>query len=138
MATKMTTKKVNKELTAGLDTSLLELDAGVGNEEVGQEDLALPFLKLLQASSQKSIKQLKALGINASPGDVWNSVTNELYTDRKLRVIPSAYQRRFIEWTPRGDGTKNARKPPEVLKTTRIIRKAGHTWRTHITIICWC
>ena len=104
MATTMTKKNENTALTAGLDTSLLELDAGVGNEEVGQEDLALPFLKLLQASSQKSIKQLKALGINASPGDVWNTVTNELYTDRKLRVIPSAYQRRFIEWTPRGDG----------------------------------
>ena len=80
MATKMTKKNENKALTAGLDTALFELDAGVGNEEVGQEDLALPFLKLLQASSQKSIKQLKSLGISASPGDVWNTVTNEIYS----------------------------------------------------------
>ncbi len=104
MATTMTKKNSKKKLAPVMDTSLFELDAGAGNEEVGQEDLALPFLKLLQASSQKSIKQLKALGISASAGDVWNTVTNELYTDRKLRVIPSAYQRRFIEWTPRGDG----------------------------------
>jgi len=100
----MTKKRANKKLAPVMDTALFEQDAGVGNEEVGQEDLALPFLKLLQASSQKSLKQLKALGIDASPGDVWNTVTNEIYSDRKLRVIPAAYQRRFLEWTPRGDG----------------------------------
>ena len=104
MATTMTKKKSKKKLAPVMDTSLFELDAGAGNEEVGQEDLALPFLKLLQASSQKSIKQLTVLGINASPGDIWNTVTNEICSERKLRVIPSAYQRRFIEWTPRGDG----------------------------------
>jgi hypothetical protein len=104
MATTMTKKKADNKLAPVPDAILFEQDAGVGNEEVGEEDLALPFLKLLQASSQKTMKQLKALGIDASPGDVWNSVTNEIYSDRKLQVIPVAYQRRFIEWTPRGDG----------------------------------
>ena len=39
-------KKEEKEVVV-FDASMFEADAGAGNQNVGSDDLALPFLKLL-------------------------------------------------------------------------------------------
>ena len=79
----------------------LEQDAGVGFDGMTQEDYALPFLRLLTNTSPEVGEVDGAL-----PGMVFNSVTGELYDGKKgIAVIPCAYVRQYIEWTPRGQGS---------------------------------
>ena len=93
-----TKEKTNEIVT--FDASLFEQDAGAGLENVGQEDLALPFLKVL-SRQDPTLDDLE----NAKAGDIYNTVTGEVYKGKDgVRVIPCAYQRRFIEWAPRGSG----------------------------------
>ena len=83
------------------DPSMFEADAGTGLENMGQEDLALPFLKILGGMS----KELDDLD-DAKKGDIYNTVSGGVYRGKEgIRVIPVSYQRRFIQWAPRGEGT---------------------------------
>mgnify|MGYP003133672879 FL=1 len=97
MANAVKTKENGK--VAVLNMDMFEQDAGAGLNNLGQEDLALPFLKVLSKLSDEldDIEGAKA-------GDVLNTVTNNIYKG-KLNVVPCAYQRRFIQWQPRGSGT---------------------------------
>lgn len=86
---------------AVVDMNMFEKDAGRGLENVGQEDLALPFLKVLSRQDPT----LDALD-GAKAGDIYNTVTGEFFSGKTgIKVIPCAYQRRFLEWMPRGQGT---------------------------------
>jgi hypothetical protein len=100
MATsKAVAKKENTELSV-LDISLFEADAGAGNENMGAEDLALPFLKILSG-----LDPVLDQNEEARKGDIYNTVSGQIYKGKEgIKVIPCAYQRRFIEWEPRGKG----------------------------------
>jgi hypothetical protein len=79
----------------------LESDAQAGFGQMSQEDLALPFLKILTNMSPE-IGEVEG----ASPGMLYNSVTGELYDGKKgVIVVPCAYVRQYIEWGPRGQGS---------------------------------
>jgi hypothetical protein len=81
--------------------NIFEQDASGGFEGMGQDDLALPFLRLLAANSPE-IGELEG----ALPGMIYNTVTGELHDGKSgITVIPCAYVRQYIEWTPRGQGT---------------------------------
>ena len=99
-----TSKKVATKKSSNVvqfDAAVFEADAGKGLENIGQEDLALPFIKIL-SGLDPILDDLE----KARKGDVYNTVTNAVYKGTNgLRVIPCAYQRRFIEWAPRGSGT---------------------------------
>jgi len=84
---------------ATLDMDMFEQDAGAGLSNLGTEDLALPFLKVLSKQSD----ELDDID-GAKAGDILNTVTNTLYKG-KINVVPCAYQRRFIQWQPRGTGS---------------------------------
>ena len=78
------------------DASMFEADAGLGLENIGQEDLALPFLKVL-SRQDPILDDLE----DAKAGDILNTVTNETFKGKDgILVIPCAYQRRFLEWAP--------------------------------------
>lgn len=100
MATsKAVAEKQTTELS--LDVNMFEQDAGM-LESMGQDDLALPFLKILSGLDPL----LDNEDIDARKGDIVNTVTNQVYKGKEgIRVIPCAYQRRFIMWSPRGSGT---------------------------------
>ena len=100
MSTKTVAKAGNNEV-AVFDAAMFEADAGRGMENMGQEDLALPFLKVLSGNDP-------VLDENetARKGDIYNTVTGAIFKGKDgVRVIPCAYQRRFIQWAPRGSGT---------------------------------
>jgi hypothetical protein len=105
-ANKMADKKnaVAEQKTAEIvqfDPSMFEADAGTGLENMGQEDLALPFLKILGGMSRE-LDDLE----DAKKGDIYNTVSGGVYKGKDgIRVVPVAYQRRFIQWAPRGEGT---------------------------------
>lgn len=78
-----------------------EQDAHAGFEGMGQDDFALPFLKLLTNTSPE-IGEIEG----ATPGAIMNTVTNQCYDGKKgVVVIPCAYVRQYIEWAPRGSGS---------------------------------
>jgi len=94
---------VEKEETAVaiFDVGMFEEDAGKGMENMGQEDLALPFLKVLSGNDPVLDEHE-----TARKGDIYNTVSGTIYKGKDgVRVIPCAYQRRFIQWAPRGTGS---------------------------------
>ena len=92
-------KKTSSEV-AQFDASMFEDDAGAGMENMGVDDLALPFLKIL-SGLDPILDELE----EARKGDLFNTVTNQIYKGKEgVRVIPCAYMRRFIVWAPRGSG----------------------------------
>jgi hypothetical protein len=83
------------------DASIFEADAGKGLENIGQEDLALPFIKIL-SGLDPVLDDLE----EARKGDIYNTVSSQVYKGKEgIHVVPCSYQRRFIEWAPRGSGT---------------------------------
>jgi len=101
MATKTAVAKKKEQNLTVFDSSIFEEDAGKGLENVGQEDLALPFVKVLSGNDPVLDENEEA-----RKGDIYNTVTGRIYKGKTgIRVIPCAYQRRFIQWAPRGSGT---------------------------------
>ena len=83
-----------------LATNLFEADANQGAQNISQEDLALPFLKILGQLSPEVNKRDGKYVEGAEPGKIINTVTNELFDD--IDVIPCHYKRQYIEWQDRG------------------------------------
>ena len=82
-------------------TSLFEADAKLGLENMDQDDLALPFLKLLQNSSDETKKKHSSYVDGAEPGMFYNTVTKKLYDGAKgIEVTPCFYKLTFPEWAP--------------------------------------
>jgi hypothetical protein len=99
---------MSNEVMAKKDTGSLALfgnDTAKGFENMTQEDLALPFLRILgQLSPQVTEGDAKYVS-NAKPGMIYNTVTSELYDGKKgIKVIPCYYKKDFPEWSDRGDG----------------------------------
>ena len=83
-----------------LATNIFEADADKGAQNISQEDLALPFLKILGQLSPEVNKTHGKYVEGAEPGKIINTVTNELYD--KISVVPCHYKRQYIEWQDRG------------------------------------
>lgn len=99
--------EVAKKQEAGaLATNLFEADAHQGTQNMSQDDLALPFLKVLGQLSPEVNKVHARYVEGAEPGMIINSVTNQLYDGAKgIDVLPVFYERKLIEWQDRGAGT---------------------------------
>jgi len=93
-----------KEEAGALATNLFEADAGQGIGNIKQDDLALPFLKVLGQLSPEVNKRDAKYAEGAEPGMIINTVTNELYDGTKgIEVLPVYYKRQQIEWQDRGE-----------------------------------
>jgi len=93
-------KKKSAEV-AVMDENMFAADAGVGVNNLGSEDLAIPFIKVLQKMSD----ELDDLD-NAKAGDIYNTVTKDIVKGKDgIRLINCAYNLQYIEWEPRGTGT---------------------------------
>ena len=86
-----------------LATNLFEADANQGAQNISQEDLALPFLKVLGQLSPEVNKRDAKYVEGAEPGKIINTVTNELFDE--IKIIPCHYKRQYIEWQDRGTST---------------------------------
>ncbi len=75
-------------------------DAGLGFENVSANDVAIPYLKVLQALSPELRGVTKVAG--AEEGLIINTVTGVLM--KEIRVIPCAFKKSYVEWTPREAG----------------------------------
>ena len=97
--------QVAEKKTAGLPSNIFEDDAAKGLGSIGQEDLALPFLKILGQLSPEVNKRDGKYVEGAEPGMIYNSVSGDLYDGVKgIDVIPCFYKLEYIEWKDRGEG----------------------------------
>ena len=94
----VTTKK-----EGALAVNIFEADANKGSQNISQEDLALPFLKVLGQLSPEVNERDGKYVEGAKPGRIINTVTNELYD--QINVLPVFYKRQYIEWQDRGAST---------------------------------
>ena len=94
----VTTKK-----EGALATVNFEADAQQGAQNISQEDLALPFLKILGQLSPEVNERDGKYVEGAKPGKIMNTVTNQLYDS--IEVVPCHYKRQYVEWQDRGTST---------------------------------
>ena len=81
-------------------------DLQKGFENMTQEDMALPFVRILgQLSPQVTEGDAKYVE-GAKPGMIYNTVTSECFDGKKgIKVIPCYYKKDYPEWSDRGDGS---------------------------------
>ena len=98
--------EVTQKTAAGLPAaSMFEDDASQGLGNISQQDLALPFLKILGQLSPEVNKRDGKHVEGAEPGMIFNSVTGDLYDGVKgINVIPAFYKLEYVEWKDRGEG----------------------------------
>jgi hypothetical protein len=72
-----------------------------GFEGIGTDDLAIPFLTILQSGSPQVKGSTKIKG--ASEGMFFNTVTGQPVAS-PIRVVPCIYQKCFVEWVTRDKG----------------------------------
>src|SRR6056300_968277 len=97
--------QVTEKKEGALAANLFEADANQGTQNISQEDLALPFLKILGQLSPEVNKRDGKYVEGAEPGMIYNSVSGELYDGVKgIDVIPCFYKLEYIEWKDRGEG----------------------------------
>ena len=93
--------EIAKRENAGpLATNVFEADANAGSQNITQDDLALPFLKVLGQLSPEVNKKDSKYTVGAEPGKIYNTVTTELYDE--IDVLPVFYKRQYVEWQDRG------------------------------------
>ena len=95
--------QVTEKKEGALATFDMEADAAQGAQNISQEDLALPFLKILGQLSPEVNKRDGKYVEGAEPGKIINTVTNALYDS--IEVVPCHYKRQYIEWADRGTST---------------------------------
>ena len=97
--------QVVKKEEGALAVNMFEADADKGSQNMTQEDLALPFLKVLGQLSPEVNKRDGKYVEGAEPGMIVNTVTNEIYDGTKgINVLPVFYERKYVEWQDRGEG----------------------------------
>ena len=97
--------QVTEKKENALAVNLFEADADKGSQNMTQEDLALPFLKVLGQLSPEVNKRDGKYVDGAEPGMILNTVTNEVFDGTKgIDVLPVFYERKYVEWQDRGEG----------------------------------
>ena len=97
--------QVTEKKSAPLPANIFEEDAAKGLGNIGQQDLALPFLKILGQLSPEVNKRDGKYVEGAEPGMIFNSVSGDLYDGVKgIDVIPCFYKLEYVEWKDRGEG----------------------------------
>lgn len=90
---------------AGFDMSVLEADSDAGNTNVTQQDVATPYLYVLQPLSPQAQPAHDAYIEGAAPGMFLNNAAQEVYdADTGLLFIPAFYERKLVEWVDRDAG----------------------------------
>jgi hypothetical protein len=85
---------------------LFREDSEKGFENVRQEQLALPILKLLQNGSGEAQKRNQNYVEGAEPGMFLNTVTKKLYDgDAGIIAIPCYHKMEYQEWAEFGTGS---------------------------------
>ncbi len=83
-----------------------DLDTMKGFENITQETMAIPFIRILQSLSPQLNKNESEYIDDAEEGEFFNTVTKECYGDT-INVIVLKFDRIYIEWLPDRGGFVN-------------------------------
>lgn len=121
MATKKTqTTEVSKVPELQLPAEIMDdvfADAGLGNENLGKRDVLIPRLKIAQALSPQVKKTKPEYIEGCDEGSIFINGLNQLLgtheslQEKPILIVPIHYERRFIEWVPRGQSGDGAGAP---------------------------
>ena len=76
-------------------------DAGAGMEGIGQDEMLIPFVRILQANSAQCTEGSPAYDPAVRPGTLFNSATGDYHSkDQGFGFIPCARDVSFTEWVP--------------------------------------
>lgn len=79
--------------------------AGVGYEGQSNEDIAMPFIGILQSLSPEVTDGDPKFMRDAKVGDLINTVTQQRYSgDKGVFVVPVLTKHVYVEWVPRNKG----------------------------------
>lgn len=97
------------ENKAGLPAELMQelmADAQEFRETMTREDMAIPFIQVLQQLSPQCVEGDPAYIEGAKAGMFYNTVTNEVFDGKSegIRLVSIAYKASYIEWIPRNAG----------------------------------
>lgn len=104
--TEVATVKESAQLPAGIDMDDLLRDSGAGVDDMGMDDVAVPYLYILQSNSPQVNEDDDRYVKGAKAGMFYNNVNEEAYDGRDtgITVIPVAYERKYVEWIDRDSG----------------------------------
>lgn len=112
-----------KDLVVASDEQFAEFfEDGELDNGFGREDIAIPFIRVLQSLSPQLKKNKPEYVEGANEGDFYNTVTGKVYPgDAGIYIIPVKYTRSYTEWRPRNDNgggiVKDHGADPSVLET---------------------
>lgn len=99
-------------------------DAGMGVDNLGTDDVALPFLVILQKGSPQidtdHPDHAQYADLGAKVGQLYNSVTHDLFDE--LTVVNCGYVSAYVEWKAREQGGGYVAQHPSdtpLLQTTK-------------------
>ncbi len=97
-------KKTEVVESSYMDQILADSGAGVSN--MGMDDVAVPYLYVLQTNSPQCNEDHALYIKGARAGMFYNNVSGEVYDGRDvgLTIIPCAYERKYVEWVSRDAG----------------------------------
>jgi len=90
----------------GYDLKALIADAGLGSEGLSAEDIAIPFIGILQGLSPQVTEGKEGFIEGARPSMFYNNVTGNTYEGRKtgILVVPAFYRKQWLVWMDRDSG----------------------------------
>lgn len=92
-------------LPSGMSLDMLSQDAQDFAQDFGREDLATPFLRVLQSLSPQVLKQKAEFIPGAEVGDFFLSTTNRVIKgDVGVVLIPIHFEKSHTEWKPKRGG----------------------------------
>lgn len=102
-------------------------DLGTGFEDFTQDDVAVPFVSILQKNSPQVEEENPKYVKGAKASMLYNNVTGKLYDGKAgIIVIPVHRVRHFIEWIPKDDGGGLVNVfDPSAPEVQAVLKKAG-------------
>jgi hypothetical protein len=119
-----TSHALSPKLAGGYDVE----DVGTGFEDFTQDDLAIPFLAIMQKGSPYVDEDNPKYIPGCKAGMLMNTVTQKLYPgkDVGVRFIPVHRHRSYIEWIPKDDGGGLVNVfEPDAKEVREVLAKAG-------------
>lgn len=105
-------------------------DVGVGFEDFTSDDVAVPFIGILQKGSPQVEEDNPKYVQGAKSGYLLNTVSNTIYDGKSgITVIPVHRVRTFIEWIPKDQGGGLVQVyQPDAPEVQRALNNAGRQY----------
>ncbi|CAB4169772.1 hypothetical protein UFOVP906_1, partial [uncultured Caudovirales phage] len=92
----------SKQIMLFDDKNISVLAATDDYDNMGRADVAVPFLKVLQALSPECTPGGPDYKDTARPGMISHSITKQVF--QNVVITPVVYKRSYLEWVPRSKG----------------------------------